>query len=114
MTNALKPWIGVDLDGTLAEYHGWQGIDHIGDPIKPMQDRVKGWLAEGIKVKIFTARASEPDAEALKAVISYIEEWCEEHLGQKLEVTCKKDFAMTDLYDDRCHRVEVNTGKILA
>jgi hypothetical protein len=28
-------WIGVDLDGTLAHYDGWKGIDHIGEPIKP-------------------------------------------------------------------------------
>lgn len=25
-------WIGVDLDGTLAEYHGWKGAEHIGQP----------------------------------------------------------------------------------
>src|SRR5262245_48902352 len=26
-------WIGVDLDGTLAEYHGWKGIEHIDRPV---------------------------------------------------------------------------------
>ena len=26
--------IAIDLDGTLAEYDGWKGIDNIGKPIK--------------------------------------------------------------------------------
>lgn len=38
-------WIGVDLDGTLAEYHGW-GNGEIGDPVPAMLERVKKWLAE--------------------------------------------------------------------
>ena len=38
-----KGWIGVDLDGTLAEYHGWQGIEHIGEPIPKMMARVRRW-----------------------------------------------------------------------
>lgn len=35
-----RPWIGVDLDGTLAEYHGWQGPDNIGSPVQPMVERM--------------------------------------------------------------------------
>jgi hypothetical protein len=53
-------WIGVDLDGTLAHYDGWKGADHIGAPIPVMVERVKGWLAEGKTVKIFTARVYCP------------------------------------------------------
>ena len=34
--------IAVDLDGTLARYDGWKGIDHIGDPIPLMVSRVMG------------------------------------------------------------------------
>lgn len=34
-------WIGVDLDGTLAHYDSWRGVDHIGAPVIPMLDRVK-------------------------------------------------------------------------
>lgn len=51
---ALGGWIGVDLDGTLAEYTGWHGPGHIGPPIPKMLDRVKNWLAEGVDVRIFT------------------------------------------------------------
>lgn len=50
-------YIGVDLDGTLAEYHGW-GDDSIGAPVPKMLARVKKWLAEGQEVRIVTARVS--------------------------------------------------------
>lgn len=29
--NQIERWIGVDLDGTLAEYDGWRGWKHIGN-----------------------------------------------------------------------------------
>ncbi len=58
----FKPWIGVDLDGTLAEWKGWKGIQHIGKPIPLMLERVKFWTKNGIKVKILTARAGVPEA----------------------------------------------------
>lgn len=43
----MQGWIGVDLDGTLAEYDEWRGIDHIGTPIEPMAARVRRWIAQG-------------------------------------------------------------------
>ena len=97
-------WIGVDLDGTLAEYGGWQGPDHIGEPIERMLRRVKFWLFQGQEVRIFTARASVPEQ------IPPVEAWCEKHLGQKLQVTNQKDFGMIELWDDRAVQVEFNTG----
>lgn len=48
-------WIGVDLDGTLAQYGGWKGPDTIGDPVPTMKERVMKWLNEGAEVRIFTA-----------------------------------------------------------
>lgn len=51
-----KGWIGVDLDGTLAVYNGWVAPTHIGEPVVPMLERVKAWLAEGREVRIMTAR----------------------------------------------------------
>jgi len=55
-----SPWIGVDLDGTLARDLGSTRGDKIGSPIEPMLVRVQKWIAEGRTVKIFTARASSP------------------------------------------------------
>ena len=101
-------WIGVDLDGTLAEYHGWKGTN-IGDPIPLMVDRVKKWLKEGKDVRIVTARV-------WKGVPTWVDhhfvinEWCIRHLGQSLPITNEKDFEMLELWDDRAIQVIPNTG----
>jgi hypothetical protein len=100
-------WIGCDLDGTLAEYHGWVGADQIGPPIPLMLARVKQWLAEGKRVKIFTARASVP------AQIPPIHKWLAENGLPKLEITNIKDFGMIELWDDRCRQVILNTGELV-
>ena len=107
----MHGWIGVDLDGTLAEYHEWHGIEHVGPPIAPMVARVKRWLAEGREVRIFTARVSEPGERQKRRVIAVVQRWCEEHIGQALPVTNVKDYGMVELWDDRAVQVEVNTGR---
>lgn len=101
-------WVGVDLDGTLAHWDGWKGIEHIGEPIQPMMARVNAWVSEGITVKIFTARASLPEQ------IPYIHDWLEKHGLPRLEVTNIKDFEMVELWDDRCIQVVPNTGMPLS
>lgn len=108
--STTRGWIGVDLDGTLAEYHGWQGPTHIGAPIEPMVDRVKEWLAEGREVRIFTARVTRPVASE---VVFAIMRWCEEHIGRRLPVTNVKDYGMIELWDDRAITVEQNTGRAI-
>lgn len=101
----MSGWIGVDLDGTLAHYEGWKGPEEIGAPIPPMLKRVLMWLSEGKEVRIFTARASVPSQ------IPPIQKWCKEHLGVELPITNIKDFGMIELWDDRCIRVQANTGE---
>lgn len=101
-----EPWIGVDLDGTLAEH----GADEfhpakIGPPVPAMLERVKKWVADGRKVKIFTARAVE------SKWIPRIQSWLTMHGLPALEVTNIKDPAMIELWDDRAVTVERNTGK---
>ena len=100
-------WIGVDLDGTLAEYKDWIGIEHIGKPIAPMIERVKDWIADGKKVKIFTARVTQG-----QEAIRYIHEWLAAQGLPELEVTNVKDFDMVELWDDRCVGVVTNTGRL--
>lgn len=109
-------WIGVDLDGTLAMYDGWKGAEHIGEPVPAMVARVRQWLAEGKEVRIFTARVANPEqsvsrAEENNRARNAIELWCRAHLGQRLEVTNIKDFAMIELWDDRAVQVVPNMGK---
>lgn len=115
MSNHPKGWIGVDLDGTLAHYDKWRGSDHIGDPVPKMLARVKAWLADGKEVKIFTARVSQQaldlNNEKHDDVLRRILDWCTEHVGVALPVTCHKDMAMVQLWDDRCVQIVPNTGE---
>lgn len=109
-----KGWIGVDLDGTLAHYDGWKGAEHIGVPVQAMVDRVRRWIDEGRDVRIFTARVSHNGTparmiEAQHAMVR-IMDWCVQHLGRPLPVTCTKDFAMVELWDDRVVQVVANLG----
>ena len=110
-SQSRKKWIGVDFDGTLAEYRGYDNIKKPGEPVKAMVDRVKEWLEQGITVKIFTARVcSLQSKEEIENQRSIIEEWCIEHIGQKLEITNEKDFMMTELWDNRAVGVIENRG----
>ena len=111
-----KGWIGVDLDGTLAEYDHWRGAEHIGAPISAMVDRVKRWIALGQEVRIFTARVSPRgpypgdtfDSVAIRQAIS---RWCIENIGVALPITCTKDYDMVQCWDDRAVQVQTNTGR---
>ena len=118
----VSGWIGVDLDGTLAYYDGWKGESHIGDPVPEMLDRVKKWLADGVEVRIFTARVGVGNGfssvsgfsdtlEFANKQTEYIQDWCEKYVGVRLKVTAQKDFAMVELWDDRCVQVIPNTGR---
>lgn len=102
---------GCDLDATLAEHNGWKGPLHIGKPIPKMVERIKQHLANGERVKIFTARYSEPDLDIRKAIVEAIQDWTEKHIGQRLEVTNEKTYSMIGFYDDRAIQVVPNTGE---
>ncbi len=98
-------WIGCDLDGTLAHDTGWKGPDHIGPPIPEMLERVRNWINQGRRVKIFTARATTPDA------IPPIRDWLREQGLPELEITNVKDFECEEIWDDRAVEVVANTGR---
>lgn len=118
----MSGWIGIDLDGTLAKYDGFKGIDHIGDPVIPMVNRVKKWLSEGRDVRIFTARIDgcgitlnigNNNGEQLRNIESVkkpIEMWCLKYIGKTLPITNVKDLGMIELWDDRAIQVVPNTG----
>jgi len=114
---SISGWIGVDLDGTIAFYEGWVGPTHIGEPIPGMIDRVKRWIAEGVTVKIFTARVTKfknldgTDGD-IQPIIDAIQDWTEKHIGHRLEVTNVKDYGLIELWDDRAVGIECNTGQI--
>ena len=108
----MNGWIGVDLDGTLARYDGWND-GAIGEPIPAMVARIKKWLANGAEVRILTARVN-PEGRPHRDVawqLDIIQEWLRKHIGQELPITCSKDFCMITLWDDRVVQVEQNTGE---
>jgi hypothetical protein len=107
----IYPWIGVDLDKTLAVYDTFRGEDHIGEPIPLMVWRVKQWLSEGIVVKIFTARASEPDPAKKLKTLEAIAKWSLNVFGTSLPVTCVKDYGCIEIWDDRAIQIIPNTGR---
>lgn len=100
----MGKWIGVDLDGTLAQYHGNMG-KRIGEPIAPMLEMVMALLASNIEVRIFTARAS--DANQLPA----IKGWLNRHGLGHCAVTNVKDFDCHLIVDDRAARAIWNQGQ---
>jgi FMN phosphatase YigB (HAD superfamily) len=112
----MTHWIGFDLDGTLAHYDIWVDAHHIGEPIKPMVDLAKQYIAEGrYEVRIFTARVCDQGRAGLSVdvVRCLIEDWSEHNIGRRLRVTNIKDFGLVKLYDDRAVQVEKNTGRII-
>lgn len=122
----MPGWIGVDLDGTLAEYRGFIAPDIIGAPIPDYEAdgvtptimwRVKKMIRDGVDVRIFTARVysdGTPQRDADRDIARMaIDGWCHAHLGKSLPITCVKDYGMDILYDDRAVQVERNTGRIL-
>ena len=42
-------WVGFDFDGTLVKGHSGKG-----DPVMPMLNRLKDYLARGVEVRIMT------------------------------------------------------------
>ena len=102
-----KECYAVDLDGTLAEYTGWQGNEFIGKAIPSMISMIKQWIQDGIEVIIFTARATDPKN------IPAIEKWLERNDLPKLKITNIKTPDIARIYDDRAVQVRKNTGELL-
>jgi hypothetical protein len=103
-----RGWIGFDLDGTLAEYEHWQGMEHIGPPVPPMVRLASHLIGLGWTVKLVTARFTDPSWEQLGRLAW--EAWSTAAFGLILPVTASKDFAMVWLFDDRASNVVKNTG----
>jgi hypothetical protein len=101
-----KQWLGVDLDGTLAYYAKWSGIEHIGEPISNIKELLLVLHSKGVNIKIFTARIAE------KGAIKYIKQWLKNNDFPNWEITNIKDMHCVEIWDDRCVQVIRNTGKL--
>lgn len=99
-------WIGVDLDGTLADMSKPPALGNIGPPVPKMLARVKNWLKNGKDVRIMTARVAQGPEQ-----VPMIQDWLLKYVGQTLMVTCAKDYNMEALWDDLAVQVVTNKGE---
>ncbi len=129
----IEPWIGIDLDGTLAIHPPGDG-EKIGAPVFVMVERMVRLLRADFRIKIMTARVAPPiEHTELLQTYADIQQWWHKALQQFLtdskaseeerldlmhranfiSITHSKDLGMLALYDDRAIQVEENTGQIL-
>ncbi len=77
-----KPRVCLDLDGVLAQYDKWRGIEHIGDPVPGALKFAKD-LAKIAEVVIFSSRCAQDIAEGSRITPGqlrvHIIEWLEKH-----------------------------------
>lgn len=105
---ANKRVIAVDLDGTLAHYDGWKGIDHIGHVIPEVANAISDAQASGAEVWIFTARVSDPsDAEQAG---KYVHDWLIKNNIKFEGITAVKHKFFSEFWDDRAIQVIKNKG----
>lgn len=119
-------WIGFDLDGTLVA-HGSNDdvINHRinGEPIAEIVQLIHKHKAEGLEIKIFTARVSlgcgydMSNAPINRIVFAKqareaIQAYCLIYFGEIFDITCEKDFNCVRIYDDRARHILCDTGKV--
>jgi len=113
-----EPWIGFDLDGTIASYDKFKGWQYIGDPVPGFINLIKKLRALGVTCKILTARASAEsraiDGLTFEQVEKVIQDWTQIHIGERLPVVTEKGAAMICLFDDSVIQVDKNTGMLTA
>ncbi len=77
-----KPRICVDLDGVLAQYDKWKGVDHIGEPVPGALEFAKQ-LAKIAEIVIFTSRCAQDVLEGSRITPGqlriHVIEWLEKH-----------------------------------
>jgi len=101
----VSGWIGVELDGTLAHHVEGSQAGPIGPPIDKMLARVKQWRLAGMDIRLFSARASDPEQ------LPIMQNWLSIHQLADMKITCSKDFALSQFWDDRSIHVISNTGE---
>ena len=55
--------IAFDFDGVLAQYDGWKGYQHLGQPIEGMREVLQQLKSDGWKILIYTTRGNAEIAE---------------------------------------------------
>lgn len=100
----LNKSIAIDLDGTLAYFDGWKGIEHIGNPIPSVVEKLIEKKNEGYAIKIFSARCMDLRAK------KFIGVWLDKNNIPYDDITNIKDSSMKEFWDDLAIRVPRNEG----
>ena len=109
----MRRTIAVDWDGTLVEYHRFEGACVYGAPVPSMVQRVRQWIDEGHEVLIFTSRVSvEHDPERVLKECETIDIALKDMGLPLLQITANKYMRISEFWDDRSVRVMRNTGTI--
>jgi len=106
----MKKTVCVDLDGVLAHYDGWKGVDHIGDPRPGAVDFTKA-LSLIADVVIFTTRCNEEMNKPEKAhlLVNRVRAWLDKHGFQYADVYAGQGKPIAAAYiDDRAIAVPEN------
>jgi len=76
----MKKTVCVDMDGVLATYHGWRGVEEIGDPLPGAVEFTKK-LAEKFDIVIFTTRCNPEinKPEAAHLLVNRVKDWLDKH-----------------------------------
>jgi hypothetical protein len=107
--------VAIDLDGVLAEYHTWLGVDEIGRKTRDAETLLKKLKKEGCEVIIHTTRTN-PQANPGYTTVDLgmrIATWLAEHrLSQYVtHIWTGEGKPMADLYiDDRAHYHKTNAA----
>ena len=98
--------VAVDLDGVLAQYDGWKGINHIGEPISGAKQFLTALQALPAKVCIHTTRCNagaNKDADLNERELRLIvEDWLVKHGLPFDSIACGEGKPLAVAYvDDR-------------
>jgi hypothetical protein len=106
MTATAKS-VCVDLDGVLAKYDHWRGVDHIGDPLPGAVEFLRRIKAAGARVVVYTTRTNaDPEIceriESAEKLAERVRLWLDAHGFEYDEIYAGQGKALAAAYvDDR-------------
>ncbi len=106
-----KPHIALDFDRTLARRTDEDlDIDRVGEPILRMVENVRGWLAQGYDITIFTARLGHDSVEENERQEQLIRRFLARQNLPQFPITATKKNYFDFFVDDKAIPVTENQG----
>lgn len=105
----MAPTIGIDLDGTIAQYDGWRGHTSIGPLLPGAIEFLHELKRRGYQLVLFSARAC--DIEGRRAIAAYL---IENKIMELFEgITHEKLYKFAAFVDDRAIAFKGNYDVVL-